>query len=200
MAFVTLEDLQGEIELVVFPRTWEQSNELIAIDRIVMAEGRVDAQASQAKVLVDSLTVDLKVTSLAKPVAQPSTLRNGYSAPLYIAEGVLDPDSLSEVEDDQPGLPADSGNEKAGISEPVTPDQDNAIDQDGTSLEPQPFLMSPSRMDMKSRTCGWTRLEDGWEETTPPSRPLPARLGARLGGVRSGCAPLRFDRPGNPIA
>jgi DNA polymerase-3 subunit alpha len=86
MAFVTLEDLQVEIELVVFPRTWEQSNELIAIDRIIMAEGRIDAQASQAKVLVDSLTVDLKVTSLAKPVAQPSTLRNGYSAPLYVAE------------------------------------------------------------------------------------------------------------------
>lgn len=58
MGFVTLEDLQGSIDLVMFPRVWEQFNELVQMDQVVVAEGRVDAESGDPKVLVDKLTVE----------------------------------------------------------------------------------------------------------------------------------------------
>ncbi len=56
MGFVTLEDIQGQIELVVFPRAWEQFNALVTPDRVLLAEGRVDNENSDPKVLVDRLS------------------------------------------------------------------------------------------------------------------------------------------------
>lgn len=60
MGFVTLEDVQGIIELVVFPKTWEKYAQVIDFDRIVVVEGRVDAESGDPKVLVDSISTELK--------------------------------------------------------------------------------------------------------------------------------------------
>ena len=56
MAFVTLEDLQGTVELVVFPRTWEKVSGIVQIDRIMLVEGKVDTQSGDPKVLVDKIS------------------------------------------------------------------------------------------------------------------------------------------------
>jgi DNA polymerase-3 subunit alpha len=74
MAFATLEDLQGEIELVIFPRTWAQVSNLFGIDKIVIIEGKVDATGSEPKVLVDSLTTDLKLTTPLTSLPLPVSL------------------------------------------------------------------------------------------------------------------------------
>ncbi|MEI2688694.1 MAG: DNA polymerase III subunit alpha [Anaerolineae bacterium] len=42
MAFVTLEDLQGQCDVVVFPRTWEETKELWVQDRIVLVRGKAE--------------------------------------------------------------------------------------------------------------------------------------------------------------
>jgi len=60
MGFVTLEDVQGNIELVVFPRTWEQYAEAFEIDRVLLIDGKVDAQSGDPKVLVDTVSTELK--------------------------------------------------------------------------------------------------------------------------------------------
>ena len=62
MGFVTLEDLQGTVELVIFPRTWEKASQIIEFDKIILAEGRVDVESAEPKVLVDTISTDLKVT------------------------------------------------------------------------------------------------------------------------------------------
>ncbi len=67
MGFVTIEDLQGTIELVIFPRTWEQVSEKIDFDKIIIAEGRVDAEGAEPKVLVDNISTELKVTTPIDP-------------------------------------------------------------------------------------------------------------------------------------
>jgi DNA polymerase-3 subunit alpha len=60
MGFATIEDIQGPIELVLFPRTWEQYGKLIEIDRVLAVEGKVDAAQGDPKLLVDKITlVDL---------------------------------------------------------------------------------------------------------------------------------------------
>jgi DNA polymerase-3 subunit alpha len=63
MAFATIEDLQGAIELVIFPRTWSKCSELIQIDKIVLVEGRVDGEGAEPKVLVDNVSTEFSMVS-----------------------------------------------------------------------------------------------------------------------------------------
>jgi DNA polymerase III subunit alpha len=56
MGFVTLEDLFGKIDLVIFPQTWEKVYHLVDMDRVLLAEGRLDTAQGDPKVLVDKLT------------------------------------------------------------------------------------------------------------------------------------------------
>ncbi len=76
MGFVTLEDLAGNIELVLFPRVWEQFYALVQVDKVLSAQGRVDATGGDPKVLVDSLaevTLDESEARLGKPAYAPQT-------------------------------------------------------------------------------------------------------------------------------
>jgi DNA polymerase-3 subunit alpha len=73
MGFVTLEDVQGNIELVVFPRTWERYWQTLEVDSVVLVDGKVDAQSGDPKVLVDTVTTDLKsIVSSPPPPVTPS--------------------------------------------------------------------------------------------------------------------------------
>jgi DNA polymerase-3 subunit alpha len=46
MAFVQLEDLTATIEVIVFPRVFEESRELLKADQIVIISGKVDARTA----------------------------------------------------------------------------------------------------------------------------------------------------------
>ena len=60
MGFVTLEDIQGNIELVLFPRTWERTKGILAEDQIIVVDGKVDTSGTPPKVLVDTIRMDLE--------------------------------------------------------------------------------------------------------------------------------------------
>ena len=70
MAWVTLEDLTGVIELVLFPRTWEKFQFALEVGGVIVAEGKVDAQSNPSKVLVDNIRTEIKLTDPA--VSGPS--------------------------------------------------------------------------------------------------------------------------------
>jgi len=55
MAFVHLEDLQGSIEVVVFPRVYAATRDLWQEDKILIVRGRVDADRGDPKILCDSV-------------------------------------------------------------------------------------------------------------------------------------------------
>lgn len=55
MAFATIEDLQGAIELVIFPNTWAKFGSQIHDDALVIVDGKVDATSSDPKILADSI-------------------------------------------------------------------------------------------------------------------------------------------------
>jgi DNA polymerase-3 subunit alpha len=63
MAFVELEDLNGSIDVVVFPRTFSNSKELLAEDRLVVIVGRVDVREGKVQVIADSVQ-DLAMTDI----------------------------------------------------------------------------------------------------------------------------------------
>lgn len=68
MAFMRLEDLSGSMEVIVFPNLMDNSNGVLAIDKIVVIEGRVNVKdraveegndiivKSEAKIVADSIT------------------------------------------------------------------------------------------------------------------------------------------------
>ncbi len=62
MAFVTMEDLQGSLDLVIFPKTWADVREWLEVDQIVFVTGKVDAKGSSVKILVDTIAREVKVT------------------------------------------------------------------------------------------------------------------------------------------
>jgi DNA polymerase-3 subunit alpha len=82
MAWVNIEDLQGSIELVVFPRVWEKFETSLEIGGIIVAEGKVDAETTPPKVLVDNIRTEFK---LLDPLEQqpPPSRRVAEPAPAY---------------------------------------------------------------------------------------------------------------------
>jgi len=57
MAFAILEDIQGTVELVIFPRTWSNQQKLIRANEVMIARGKVDTDRAEPKVLVDSMEI-----------------------------------------------------------------------------------------------------------------------------------------------
>ena len=56
MAYVQVEDESGDLELVVFPRTLQESGELIKEDAAVLIDGKIDAREDEApKVVADRI-------------------------------------------------------------------------------------------------------------------------------------------------
>jgi DNA polymerase-3 subunit alpha len=71
MAWVILEDLSGTIELVLFPRTWEKYQFALEVGKVIIAEGKVDANSNPSKVLVDNITTEIKLTEPLQLVLKP---------------------------------------------------------------------------------------------------------------------------------
>ncbi|NIS79666.1 MAG: hypothetical protein GTO14_05530 [Anaerolineales bacterium] len=59
MGFVTLEDLQGKIELVIFSNVWAKVSTWLQPDMIAMVKGRVDRERGEPKILVDDISADI---------------------------------------------------------------------------------------------------------------------------------------------
>jgi DNA polymerase-3 subunit alpha len=55
MAFLTLEDLTGGVEVIVFPKTYEQNHLNLRRDAILVVRGKLDVADQQVKVLADAV-------------------------------------------------------------------------------------------------------------------------------------------------
>ena len=55
MAFLTLEDLTGSVEVVVFPRVYEQQAYALKRDAVLLLRGKVDIQEQTAKLLCEEV-------------------------------------------------------------------------------------------------------------------------------------------------
>jgi DNA polymerase-3 subunit alpha len=75
MGFVTLEDLQGSMELVIFSRVWSEIQLWIEPELIVLVKGRIDSERGDPKILVDEITTEFKMVDSADspPVASEPT-------------------------------------------------------------------------------------------------------------------------------
>lgn len=71
MAFVTLEDLDGKVDLVFFPKVWATSRDQVQANQIIVVRGTVQAQGEALSVLVNSAQTKL---TLAKDASQAADI------------------------------------------------------------------------------------------------------------------------------
>ena len=65
MAFVTLEDLDGKIDCVFFPKVWAACRQLVQVNQILVIRGQVQAQNEALSILVNSAQTKLTVAHAA---------------------------------------------------------------------------------------------------------------------------------------
>ena len=89
MAFVELEDLNGSMDVVVFPKTYSNSKELLVEDQLLVIEGRVDVREGKVQIVTDSLQ-DLALADIGlaagdgggeAPAQSPPVKKGGVPAP-----------------------------------------------------------------------------------------------------------------------
>ena len=125
MGFVTLEDVYGKIDLVIFPKAWEMYYQLIEMDSVLIAQGRVDAAQGDPKILVDKLVpVRLDELDLAAPAA-PSAEQAATQISADLSDDFLE-EYLPDISFDNLD-PAD-------LAIDAAEDEDKAQDED---LEPE---------------------------------------------------------------
>jgi DNA polymerase-3 subunit alpha len=83
MGFVTIEDIQGTIELVMFPKTWTKFMDKMAVGQIIIVKGKVDNANPPAKILVDEIDTEIKVTSALSDSVETPPMPPAQSAPLH---------------------------------------------------------------------------------------------------------------------
>ncbi|MFN2299847.1 MAG: DNA polymerase III subunit alpha, partial [Anaerolineales bacterium] len=80
MAFATLEDLQGSIELILFPRVWAKVQPIVKEDAVLVAAGKAETGSGLPRILVDAVTADMqkarkaaaRAAAKAAPVSPPA--------------------------------------------------------------------------------------------------------------------------------
>jgi DNA polymerase-3 subunit alpha len=103
MAFVQLEDLQGQCEVVVFPRTYAEYKEKLVPDTIVLVKGKAQTREGSTSVLADSLQ---NYVDQAKAIGSEDD--NKYQSPLLDVAPTINgvafangDDSNSEIMDEE---------------------------------------------------------------------------------------------------
>lgn len=83
MAFLTVEDLFGQMEVVVFPNVYEQHAKLIAVDSQVWVEGKINIkEEEQPKILANLVSPLVHETEPVKPINAVKTVQEngaGYA-------------------------------------------------------------------------------------------------------------------------
>ncbi len=89
MAFLTLEDLTGSCEVIIFPKTYEQVHFLLKRDSVVIIRGKVDVMEDQAKVLAETVQ-SLEDADSVEPLPVLSAVRSVNGGDAGEANGQFD--------------------------------------------------------------------------------------------------------------
>lgn len=118
MAFAGLEDLHGNVDLVIFPSVWKHVRGDVAVDQIVVVRGKVQIEEGQdgATILVDSLQTNVEVARAAgekNAWTQPAGEPWGGDEPLD-----ADPWEMEESAGEEEGDEKDDAMEKRAPARP----------------------------------------------------------------------------------
>ncbi len=132
MAFAKIEDKTGELELIVFPRTYAESPELWQLDKVILVNGKIntkdkDGNAGQElKILADSvqeIPADGESTDAAKNRSENTEASTGPSEEAPPAEQYTSEDRSLPEPDPPADEPAPLEQEPIKTDHPDTPDE-----------------------------------------------------------------------------
>ncbi|MBD0282048.1 MAG: hypothetical protein ICV69_07630 [Thermoleophilaceae bacterium] len=111
MMFATLDDLEGQLELLVFNSAYAANAEKVAVDRIVLVRGRVDhKEAGETKLVAQEIrpfepTPEEVLRAAEQAAAEPPAPNGGGRLTLHVSSGVPASflDELKEVVGHHPG-------------------------------------------------------------------------------------------------
>ena len=162
MGFITLEDIQGSIEVVVFSRAWAQVSPWLEQGLIVVVRGKVDNSRGEPKVLADEITTEISIVEPKASLPSAPDLQEFEIPPDDPAwmpgEEILDPILLEDAPVG-PSLTASEPMANAGLGSPTG---------DLVEAPPPPLLIEgvPSDADPE-----WVGVE---AEASPPQAEPPA--------------------------
>jgi DNA polymerase III subunit alpha len=145
MGFATIEDIQGTVDLVIFPKLWESSHELLQPNQLVAIEGKVDISGSEPHIIVDKVMTELSLTMSSEAdmisSSKPSSSREEDISFIPV-------ESTEELDNDMPPPPEAPPEwatfdqvprgSQAGIKE--NPPSSQAADVSRTGLQTDPSI------------------------------------------------------------
>jgi DNA polymerase-3 subunit alpha len=176
MGFVTLEDLHGAIELVVFTRRWNEVSGWLETRKIVVVKGKVDAERGDPKVLADLITTEF---SLVRPAETQPEAPAWQAPPPRVTD---EPPQESALPEPEPGMELDPEPEPLPIAEPVSA----LVEALAAQARPAPAVPRPEVDPVRERTPEKPPLPAGWADLglIDPSLLEPGDADPRLLTVR----------------
>jgi DNA polymerase-3 subunit alpha len=168
MAFATIEDIQGTIDLVLFPNTWKKYGELVRFDEIIYVRGKADANGGDTKVLVDQVSTSISQIEPLTPRPRPEPTQSQQTIPPPTDEpparqvddpGLEVPPPLEEPSGHIPEANTAYPTLETPPSAPQETDQTNQVEKPPTSQTNSPLL------------------EEEDPEPIPETSPAPERVG-----------------------
>jgi DNA polymerase-3 subunit alpha len=166
MGFVTMEDVQGNIELVLFPKTWQKTHDMLKVGQIIIVEGKADTGSTPPKILVDEIRTEIKILEPLSAASKPAPF-TALSDPTFIS--ALEPDASVDEPQGEPGpvLPLDqhprqnaSFQKKVPVKPSFPPPIRQIAEKPASYVEPKPA--SPMG-----------NTEDDWGDMPPPPDNFP---------------------------
>ena len=93
MGFVSIEDIQGSIELVLFPRTWEKYREQMTVGQIIIVEGKTDTGSTPPKILVDTIRTEITILEQLDASTSPQIVAPQGAQPMPVSPQQAVPES-----------------------------------------------------------------------------------------------------------
>ena len=84
MAFITLEDLEGTVEIIAFPKVYEKCKEVIKKDEIVITEGRLDVAEGKTKIIAEKISLLGEYIKNKKPTSKIKEKNQNLAEELHL--------------------------------------------------------------------------------------------------------------------
>ncbi len=189
MAFAELEDMYGRVELTVFPRTWEEYQDKLQREKIVVVAGKAEVREGNApRLLVERVNDSLVRATSADPRPVAATIDEELPAQ------EVEPYAASRPEDIAPGAGARAVGDRVPDRYDAPPEPEFAPDIPyGDSMYPptgreynslsdtyEPPAAMPAQVEPKPAAARATQTAGRSTRTPPdavPDRPAPPSSG-----------------------
>jgi len=92
MAFAGLEDLYGQIEVIIWPSTWDETSDLWEQDRVLLVRGKLDCSRGEPKLLCEEASTNFELFEAIKDERLPERAWQPLYTPEVYSDEAPSPD------------------------------------------------------------------------------------------------------------